>query len=97
MKGYVYFINDRVQRFEGGTVEFPGDDVLTLVDAGGDIGIPNPDLLDAVNLRVLVTSFSRDREDRRWLTQFVQDSKATFVMKLWSWKEFLLTSFVYPA
>jgi hypothetical protein len=92
----VFFVGDEV-RHEKGRVVVPGDDVLALVDADGESCIPNQVLLDATNLRVLLISSPRSRNDRKWLTQDVKETQAVFVVKPWSREEFLVMSFVYSA
>jgi len=92
--GAIFFIGDEV-RHEKGRVVVPGDDVLTLVDADGKSCIPNQFLLDATNLRVLLISSPRSRDDRKWLTQDVKETEAVFVAEPWSREELLVTSFVY--
>jgi hypothetical protein len=94
--GKVYIIDDKVRR-EKGKVDVPGDDVLTLVDADGSFCIPDPYLLDAVNLRILLASSPRNRKDRSWLEQSIRDVSAVFVMEPWTRRELLVTSFVHSA
>jgi hypothetical protein len=94
--GAVFFISDEVLH-EKGRVVVPGDDVLALVDADGECCIPNQFLLDAANLRVLLISSPRSRDDRKWLTQDVRETQAVFVAEPWSREELLVTSFVYSA
>jgi hypothetical protein len=94
--GGVSLISDEVLQKEGSVV-VPGDDVLALVDADGKSCTPKQFLLDTANLRVLLISSPRSRDDRKWLTQDVRETQAVFVAKPWSREEFLITSFVYSA
>jgi hypothetical protein len=96
MRGKFFVVNDKV-RHVNGRVAVPGDDVLTLVDADGKFCVPDQYLLDAANLRILLTSSPTSRDDRKWLTQSVRDSDAAFVMEPWSKEELLVTSFVHSA
>jgi hypothetical protein len=94
--GGVSLISDEVPH-KVGSVVVPQDDVLVLVDADGKSCMPNQFLLDTANLRVLLISSPRSRDDRKWLTQDVRETQAVFVAKPWSREEFLVTSFVYSA
>ena len=94
IKGGVFLITGKVLRMKGNVV-VPGDDMLSLVDADGESCVPNGNLFDTPNLRILLTSSPRRRQDRKWLTQFVGDSMATFVMEPWSWEELVVASFVH--
>ena len=69
--------------------------MLALVDADNKKCTPHDYLLDLSNLRVLLTSSPRSKNDRRWLIQYVHDERAVFVMEPWSQEEFLVVSFVY--
>ena len=73
----------------------PGADVLTLVDADLQICTPHYSLLEAGNLRILLTTPPNTYKDRKWLTQFVRETGAAFVMEPWSREELLIASFVY--
>ena len=94
MAGKVFLVNDDVHR-QKGTVDIPGVDVLTLVDADGVNCTPHQSLLDAGNLRILLTSSPKAHKDRKWLTQSIGETGAAFVMEPWSREELLMTSFVY--
>ena len=97
--GGVFLISDKVPH-KVVSVVLPQDDVLVLVDADGTKRtsyMPNQFLLDTANLRVLLISSPRSRNDRKWLTQDVRDAHAVFVSKPWSREELLVTSFVYSA
>jgi hypothetical protein len=62
-------ITDRVTH-EMGIVDVPGDDILALVDAGGESYKPKESLFKVFNLRILSTSPPRRRGDRKWLDQW---------------------------
>ena len=94
--GSVFLVNDDV-RPRRGTVHVPGVDVLTLVDADLENCTPHHSLLDVGNLRIWLTSPPPPRKDRRWLTQFVYEKGAAFVMEPWSREELLIASFVYSS
>jgi len=95
IKGAVFLITAEVLPMKGQVV-VPGDDILSLVDADGESCIPNGDLFDAPNLRILLMSPPGNRRDRKWLTQNVMDSTtATFVMEPWSREELVVASFVH--
>lgn len=94
MKGQVFLIGDEVSRKDD-VVNIPRGEFLTLVDADDEFCKPDPYLLDFINFRVLLTSPPRSRTDRKWLTQYVKDSSAVYIMEPWSREELLLTSFVY--
>jgi hypothetical protein len=94
LTGIVFLVNDEVRR-QKGTVDIPGVDVLTLVDADGVNCTPHQSLFEADNLRILLTSPPRAHKDRKWLTQSVHETGAAFVMEPWSREELLMTSFVY--
>src|SRR5687768_3556229 len=97
MTGNVFLINGEVRQ-ENGNMDVPGEDVLALVDADGkSCTTPDQRILDTPNLRVFLTSSPRSREDRKWLTQSVQDSVAAFITEPWSRDELLVTSFVHSA
>ncbi|KAM6494870.1 hypothetical protein JOM56_009493 [Amanita muscaria] len=89
--GTVFIIDDDAVREIKGVPKIPGNNVLALVDADGACCQPDPYLLQASNLRILLTSSPRTRSDRRWLTQYVQEG-AVFVMEPWSREEFLVAS-----
>jgi len=93
LHGTVYTINDEVQQ-QTGIVVVPGDNILTLVDADGASCQPDPIILDAINLRILLTSSPRVRSDRRWLIQHVHDEHASYVVGPWQWGECAIASFV---
>jgi hypothetical protein len=97
MEGGVFINNDTGCHRQNGRPVVSGDDVLTLVDADGVVGQPNPNLFDSCNLRILLTSPPRIRKDRKWLTQSVGETGAVYVMELWWREEFLVASFVYSA
>ena len=96
VEGAVFSINDTVRHLKP-NMSVPGDDVLTLIDADGESRKPARGLFNTGNIRVLLTSSPRGREDRKWLTQRVGDTHAVYVMKPWSWEEILVTSFVFSA
>jgi len=93
--GGVSLVSDEVLHKESSVV-VPGDDVLVLVDADEE-SCPKQFLLDTANLRVLLISSPRSRDDRKWLIQDVREAQAVFIAKPWSREEFLVTSFVYSA
>ena len=80
MAGDVFIIQDKVRCRIGRVVDFQGDVILVLVDADNEKCTPHPYLLDVSNLRVLLTSPPRPKNDRRWLTQSVRDRRTVFVM-----------------
>ena len=53
--GRVFLVNDDVRRRRG-NVDMPEADVLTLVDADGENCTPDYSLLEAGNLRILLTT-----------------------------------------
>ncbi|KIL61625.1 hypothetical protein M378DRAFT_166758 [Amanita muscaria Koide BX008] len=55
-EGTVFIIDDDAVREIKGIPKIPGNDVLTLVDAEGACCQPDPSLLKASNLRILLTS-----------------------------------------
>jgi len=91
--GFVYTIDDEVRR-QMDDVVIRGHDVLALVDADGPKCQPCSIILDAVNLRILLTSSPRLKGDRHWLTQDVHDQHASYVVEPWRWGEFAVASFV---
>ncbi|KAF8238275.1 hypothetical protein L208DRAFT_1243387, partial [Tricholoma matsutake] len=91
MQGDVFLITDMVLP-QKGRVTVPGDDVLTLVDADGELCIPNKYIFQTPNLRILLTSSPRSRADRRWLVQNVQDDGAAYVVSPWLRDEWLVAS-----
>lgn len=93
MHGRVFLINDEVQD-DITRAEIPGKDILALVDADGKICVPHQYLFET-NLRVLLISSPRTRQDRKWLTQPVLDSDAVFLVKPWSREDFLVAMFVH--
>lgn len=93
ISGQVLFINKEV-RDEFTTTGIPGQDVLALVDANHHICVPHTRLFKN-NLRVLLISSPRTRQDRKWLTQYVRDGDAVFLVKPWSRENFLVAMFVY--
>ena len=70
-------------------------DILALVGADAKSRGPNEDLFKVRNLRILLTSLLRERDDRKWLTHRVQDLHTAFMKKPWSREEFVVASFVY--
>ena len=92
--GAVYTINDKVHKQMGDTVGLPGDQVLVLIDGDGRHCQPDPRILPARNVRILLTSFPRGRSSRRWLVQDIKDSYASYVVGPWQWDELAITSFV---
>ena len=91
MEGDVFLITDTVSP-QTGSVTAPGDDVLTLVDAGGEFCRPNKYVFHTPNLRILLTSPPRSRADRRWLVQHVQDEGAAYVVSPWLRDEWVVAS-----
>ncbi|KIM91762.1 hypothetical protein PILCRDRAFT_138705 [Piloderma croceum F 1598] len=91
MAGELFLINDAVRHITS-RGKIPQEDILALVDADGEVGEPRSALFDTSNLRVLLVSSPKGREDRRWLTQSVGDIDAVFVMMPWSREEFLVAS-----
>ena len=93
MSGQVTYIDEEVKdRFS--TRVIPGEDILALVDADNEVGVPNMRLFKH-NIRVLLISWPKARPDRTWLTQCVGDEDALFLVKPWSRKDFLVAMFVY--
>jgi hypothetical protein len=92
-EGVVYIIDEDVKR-QKDEVMVPGDDILTLVDADGAFCQPDGNILGAVNLRILLTSSPRVRNDRRWLTQDIDDDEASYIVGPWLWDECAVASFV---
>jgi hypothetical protein len=92
--GFVYIINDEVRQQMGRTVGISGDDILTLVDGDGESCRPDSSILNATNLRIILTSPPRARCDRRWLIQNVGDEHVSYIVGPWQWDEFAVTSFV---
>ena len=78
----------------GDTVGLRGDQVLVLVDGDGNHCQPDPRLLPARNLRMLLTSSPREGRELRWLVQDIKDSNASYVVGPWQWDELAITSFV---
>jgi len=97
MEGEVFVIGDTVRPPKGIPAVSKDVDVLTLVDADGASCQPNRYLFSDYKHRILLTSFPRGSNDRKWLTQIVQDLDAVFVMEPWSREEFVVASFVYSA
>jgi hypothetical protein len=93
MHGEVFLISDKV-RDDIASAQIPGEDVLALVDADGEICVPHRYLFET-NLRVLLISSPKSRPDRKWLTQSVGDTNAVFLVKPWSREIFLVAMFVY--
>jgi hypothetical protein len=94
IEGHVFIINDEVLH-QKEKVVIPGDNVLALVDADGDSGVPKSNLFLTSNIQILLTSLPRDRKDRKWLTQIIRDRAAAFIMELWSWEELVVALFVH--
>ena len=92
MGGQVSYINKEVMdKFSARMI--PGEDILALVDAD-QVGEPHMRLFRD-NIRVLLLSWPRPRQDRKWLTQCIEDENALFLVKPWSRKEFLVAMLVY--
>jgi hypothetical protein len=100
--GFVYTIGDEVRRQMDDRLEVGGDDVLAPVDGDGQNCVPDRMILNA-NLRILLTSPPRKRDDRRWLTQDVKDEHASYVVGPWQWgrvcchivRDFRIIDFAY--
>jgi hypothetical protein len=98
MQGEVFFIGDTVRPPKGTPAASEDvDDVLTLVDADGASCQPNRYLFSDYKHRILLASSPRGGDDRKWLTQIVQDLDAVFVMEPWSREEIVVAPFVYFA
>jgi hypothetical protein len=91
--GFVYTIDDEVRQ-QMGDVVVRGHDVLALVDADGAKCQPDSIILNAVNLRILLTSSPRLKGDWRWLIQDVHNQHPSYVVGPWRWGEFAVASFV---
>ena len=91
MCGDVYLITDEV-RSQTKEVTVTGDDVLTLIDADGQTCQPYKYILRNRNLRILLTSSSSSRKDRKWLRHNVEDEWAAYVMTPWFQNEWLVAS-----
>ncbi|KAF8237890.1 hypothetical protein L208DRAFT_1388533, partial [Tricholoma matsutake] len=96
MQGEVFVIDDTMHlpKYTPAALE-DIDDVLTLVNADGASCQPNRYLFRDYKYRILLTSSLRGSDDRRWLTQIVQDLDAVFVMEPWSQEEIVVASFMY--
>ena len=82
--GEVRYIHEGIQTgSEFTTMDLPGPDVLAPVDADGNICIPRSRLFWP-NIRVLLISSPRTRQDRKWPIQYVTDERAVFLAKPWS-------------
>ncbi|KAM6504274.1 hypothetical protein JOM56_001217 [Amanita muscaria] len=94
MRGEVFIIDDKTVRPLKDTSAVSQDvgDVLTLIDADGNSCRPNKRIFSDYNHRILLTSSPRGINNRKWLTQIVQDLDAVFVMEPWSREEFVVTS-----
>jgi hypothetical protein len=92
--GLVFTINHEGPQRQMGAVVVQGHDILTLVDADGAFCQPDGIILNAIKLRILLTSSPRHRSDRRWLTQDVHDKHASYVIGPWLWDELAVASFV---
>jgi hypothetical protein len=92
MSGQVSYINNEVQN-QFTTMAIPGQDVLALVDADNLVCVPHTRLFKP-NIRVLLISSPMTRPDRRWLTQYVGDSDAVFIVKPWSQENLVVAMFV---
>jgi hypothetical protein len=98
MQGQVFVVDDTVHPAKSTLAALEDvDDVLTLIDADGASCQPNQYLLSDYKYRILLTSSPRGSDDRKWLTQIVQDLDAVFVMEPWSREEIVVASFVYFA
>jgi hypothetical protein len=94
--GKTFIIDDTVRPLMDAPAVSKGvTDILALVDTDAKSCEPNKDLYKVRNLRILLTSSPRKRDDRKWLTHRVQDLHAAYLMKPWSREEFVVTSFVY--
>jgi hypothetical protein len=91
MYGDVYLITEEV-RSQTEEVTVAGDDILTLIDADGQICQPHKYILRNRNLRILLTTSPRSRKDRKWLRHNAEDEWAAYVMTPWSQKEWLVAS-----
>jgi hypothetical protein len=91
--GEVFLINDGV-RDDISRTEIPGNVILALADAGGEVCAPHWRLSED-NLRVLLISSPKTRQDRKSLIQSVGSSNAVFLMKPWSREDFLVAMFVH--
>jgi hypothetical protein len=94
IEGRVFIINDEMLH-QKEKVVVPGDNVLALVNADGDSGVPKRNLFLTSNIRILLTLLPRDRKDRKWLTQIIRDRAAAFVIELWSWEELVVVWFMH--
>ena|ERR1700722_7648259 len=94
-KSDVFIVDDTVELCDG-NVEIPGEDVLTLVDADRDHCVPNEFLLEASNLRIVLTSSPRTRQDRKWIQQYGPYTIMVLVMEPWTNEEILLSACVRP-
>jgi hypothetical protein len=95
-KSDVFIIGDTVEYCEG-TVDLHGDDVLALVDADRSHCTPNDFLLEARNLRIVLASSPRTREDRKWVTQYCPFTELILVMEPWTIEELFLSTYVHTA
>ena len=68
--GKAFIIDDTVCPLVNGLAVSEGvTDILALVDADAKSCEPTEDLFEVRNLRILLTSSPRKRDDRKWLTQ----------------------------
>ena len=83
--GDVYLITDEV-RSQAKEVRVPGNDVLTLVDADGDISEPYKYIFHNPNPRMFLTLSPSSRKDRKWLRLNARDKwrESAHVMSPWS-------------
>ena len=96
MDGDVYTISHEVKR-QIDKVEVKGDDILALVDADGESCEPKLIISEVVGLRILLTTFPKSRQKRRWLVQNVHDEDALYIVGPWHWHEIAIASFVTSA
>jgi hypothetical protein len=102
MGGTVYYVSDVVQRIDEPDVEAriidplqDASDVVALVDADGksDMHTPHCILLYARNIRVILTSFPRGPESKRWLKQSnVPEGLRVRMMDIWSEAELFIAA-----
>ena len=91
--GNVFLIRDTVERRNGNLV-LEEIDVIALVDADGNNCAPSDNITDAANLKIVLASSPRSRQDRRWLTQDTQSRGETWVMAPWTTKDLFLSAYV---
>ena len=90
VEGSVFNITDQVRK--EGFVE--GDDVLTLVDADGDMCRPAGVILARNEYRIVLTSSPRSRKDRKWMDQYCPLYGQVLIMEPFSWEEMIQLGFV---